>query len=208
MNNRFDSVKCNPFNVVQQFEETIANYAGSKYGVALDSCTNAIFLSLLYCDVAGKEVTVPSRTYPSVPCSVINAGGKIKFVDQKWVGTYRLEPFPIVDGAKRFTKGMYEKGMFHCISFHAKKHLPIGRGGMILTDDEDAYKWFKRSRFDGRRECALKDDDLDMIGWNFYMTPEQAARGLWLFICTPEYNDDLIEEPDYPDLSKCKAYQQ
>ena len=33
---------------VDRFEEIIAEYAGSKYAVAVDSCTNALFLSMKY----------------------------------------------------------------------------------------------------------------------------------------------------------------
>lgn len=32
------------------------------------------------------------------------------------------------------------------------KHLKLGKGGTILTDNEEAYKWFKRARFSGRNE--------------------------------------------------------
>jgi len=198
----------NAFDTVRLFEKKVAEFAGSKYAVSVDSCTNAIFLCCLYCGIKGKEVTIPCRTYPSVPCCIIHAGGKVKFKEMKWKGTYRLEPFPIVDGAKRFTKGMYEKGTFHCLSFHARKHLNIGRGGVILTDDLDAVKWFKKARFDGRDECKLEDDNFTMLGWNFYMTPEQAARGLWLMMMLPEHNEDLLEVPDYPDLSTYPIYSQ
>ena len=54
----------------------------------------------------------------------------------------------------------------------------------------------------------LSEDNIKMVGWNMYMTPEQAARGLMLF--------DLIKNKDlpdldstkqgYPDLSKIEAY--
>ena len=190
------------FDVVRNFESTVAKYAGSKYAASVDSCSNAIFLSLLYRNIKGKEITIPSRTYPSVPCAIINAGGKVKFTDQTWKGIYTLDPVGVVDGAKRFTKNMYVKDTLHCLSFHSKKHLKIGRGGMVLTDDEDAYLWLKKARFDGRSECPLSEDDFQMIGWNFYMSPEQAARGLWLMGSMPDDNEDLQEVPDYPDLSK------
>ena len=45
-----------------------------------------------------------------------------------------------IDGATRFTKGMYIPGTFHCLSFHIRKVLAIAKGGMILTDDEVAAK--------------------------------------------------------------------
>jgi dTDP-4-amino-4,6-dideoxygalactose transaminase len=123
----------NAFDVVRQFEVGIAEYSGSKYAVSVDSCTNAIFLCCMYKNIKGHEITIPSRTYPSIPCSIIHAGGKVNFVDKEWKGTYRLEPFDIVDGAKRFRRNMYEKDTLQCLSFHARKHLNIGRGGVILT---------------------------------------------------------------------------
>lgn len=196
----------NAFKVVGDFEQAVADYSGSKYAVAIDSCSNSLFLCCLYRKVKGEYVSIPKRTYVSVPCAIINAGGKVKFEDKKWEGTYELEPFKIVDGAKRFRRGMYEKGTLHCLSFHIKKHLALGRGGMILTDDKDAYDWLKMARFDGRHECALRDDNFEIIGWNFYMTPEIAARGMWLMMSMGDDNPDLKEIPDYPDLSKYEIY--
>lgn len=196
----------NAYKVVKDFEETIARWAGSKYAVAVESCTAAILLSCAYLKV--DEVTIPKFTYPSVPCSIIHAGGKVKFSDTSWEGVYELLPYPIIDGALRFKKGMYQGGL-HCLSFHSKKLLPIGRGGMILTDDYEAYKWLKKARFDGRDEVALGEDNIQMIGWNAYMMPEQAARGLQLFdLIKNEHLDDLdADKQNYPDLSKVKAYE-
>ena len=57
-----------------------------------------------------------------------------------------------------------------CLSFHIKKLLGIGKGGMILTDNEDVVEWFKRARYEGRSEKFYKNDDIDMLGWNMYMT--------------------------------------
>ena len=124
-----------PYKVVTDFENRIADFSGAKYAVAVESCTAAIFLSCFYKRV--KDVFIPKRTYPSVPCSIIHAGGRVHFTDQAWSGTYELAPYGIVDGALRFRRDMY-KGGLHCLSFHIKKLLPIGRGGMILTDDEQA----------------------------------------------------------------------
>ena len=169
------------YEIVNKFEETIAEYAGSKFAVAVDSCCNALFLSLVYRGVKGGHVSIPKYTYPGVACSIIHAGAKIIFKDTKWKGAYALAPHDIVDSALRFRKGMYVERTLYCISFHAKKHLPIGRGGMILTDSQMAYKWLRKARFDGRNNVPLSDDNIDMVGWNMYMTPEQAGRGLMLF---------------------------
>ena len=196
----------NPFSVVREFEEMIAEYAGSKYAVAVESCSAALFLSCLCLGVC--TVTIPCFTYPSVPCAIINAGGAVRFRRYRWKGIYELEPCTIYDSALRFKKRMYEGGL-HCLSFHIKKQLPIGRGGMILTNDKLYYDWLKRKRFDGRRELPLEEDDYDMIGWNFYMEPAQAARGIQLFNVIKDKNlPDLDStKQGYPDLSKYPVYQ-
>ena len=83
-------IKGNPFDSVREFEKSVAEYAGSKYAVALDSCSNALFLSLMYVGVKGKDVIIPNRTYPSVPCSIIHAGGKVVFEKIKWKETWKV----------------------------------------------------------------------------------------------------------------------
>lgn len=188
---------------MRDFEKTVADYTGSPYAVSIDSCTNALFLCCKWLNV--DEVTIPSKTYVSVPCSIINSGGKVKFEHIEWTGIYQLKPYPLYDSAKRFTSNMYIPNSFMCLSFHVKKQLPIGRGGMILCDDKKAYEWFKMARFDGRHECPLTEDNFEMIGWNYYMSPEQAARGLWLMMMYPKHNEDMAYE-EYPDLSKYKIY--
>lgn len=196
------------FDVVRNFEQAIADYSGAKYGVSVLSCSDAIFLSCLYKKVG--EVTIPNRTYPSVPCGIIHAGGSVSFVDEKWSGIYELAPYNIIDGALRFKRGMYVPGSLHCLSFHLKKTLPIGRGGMILTDDKQAYDWLVKARFDGRTEgVPMTEDNFTILGWNMYMSPDQAARGLWLFdmIKDKDIPDMDVEEQNYPDLSRFPIYE-
>jgi dTDP-4-amino-4,6-dideoxygalactose transaminase len=190
-------MKHNPYKIVQMFEEEVAEYTGSPYAISVDSCTNAIFLCCKYLNV--KEVTIPKKTYLSVPQSIIHAGGKVKFQDVEWEGIYQLEPYSLYDSAKRFTSNMYIPNTFMCLSFHIKKHLKIGKGGMILTDNKDAVEWFKKVRYEGRSETKYIDDDIQMIGWNMYMTPVEAAQGLMLMQNFPSFNADLTEE--YKDLT-------
>ena len=114
--------------------------------------------------------------------TIIHAGCTPKFVNVTWYGHYQLKPFPIYDGAMTFHKGMYLPGSFYCLSFHHRKLLPIGKGGMILTDDEKAYNWFLKARYEGRDSSEpYSKDNICSIGWNMYMTPEDAARGVLLF---------------------------
>ena len=196
-----------PWDVVDAFEDKVAKYAGSKYAVAVDNCTNGMFMALKYLGAEGT-ITLPKKTYLSVPGLVIHAGCQIKFEDFEWSGVYKLDPYPVVDGATRFTKDMYIPGTFHCLSFHIRKVLAIGKGGMILTDDKEAADWFRRARYEGRnnREAHDSIDDIWILGWNFYMPPEQAGYGIELFNKLPEKNDDTGGSWKYKDLSSYTAW--
>ena len=82
----------NPYEIVRFFEESMADFVGSPYAIAVDSCTNALFLSCKYLNV--KDVYIPSKTYISVPCSIIHAGGCVNFVNLDWSSKryYQLDP--------------------------------------------------------------------------------------------------------------------
>jgi len=196
--------KHNPFKIVQMFEEEVAEYTGAPYAVSVDSCTNALFLVCKYLEVS--EVTIPSQTYLSVPMSIIQAGGEVIFdktpLTNHWQGIYQLKPYPIYDSAKRFTSNMYIPDSFMCLSFHIKKSLGIGKGGMILTDNKESVEWFKKARYEGRSEKYYKEDNITSMGWNMYMTPQEAAHGLSLMQNYPEHSDDILEVNGYRDLTE------
>lgn len=196
--------KHNPYKIVQMFEEEVALYTNAPYAISVDSCTNALFLCCKYLKV--NEVTIPSKTYLSVPMSIIHAGGEVVFdktsKTNHWIGTYQLKPYPIYDAAKRFTSNMYIPGTFMCLSFHIKKNLGLGKGGMILTDNKEAYDWFKKARYEGRGEVYYKEDNISSLGWNMYMTPQEAAHGLCLMQNYPLNKTDLDELNGYRDLTE------
>lgn len=205
-------VKRNPYKIVKMFEEEIAEYTGAPYAVSVDSCTNALFLCLMFLKennlATSNEIIIPSKTYLSVPQSIIHAGFEPVFDYSKnnWRGMYSLEPYPIYDAAKRLTSDMYVKGSYMCLSFHIKKTLAIGKGGMILTDNAEAVEWFKKARYEGRGERLYHEDDITMLGWNMYMTPQQAAHGLALLQNYPKNVDDLGENNGYKDLTEFTVF--
>lgn len=218
--------------ITEDFEKELARYTGAPYVICVDNQSNGLFLALYYfLKVKNKEtnsdwfnekwispkIDVPQRTYPSVPCEVIHAGGEVNFTKVEGdtiKGAYQLTPTNVWDSALRFTADMYIPNSMMCVSFTgAYKHFKLSKGGAILLDDLDAYKWLKKARFSGRDECSYHDDNFDdnpVIGWNFYMMPELSARGLLLMNQfynadgTKKHNEDL--ELPYPDLSKFKIW--
>ena len=201
------------YDITAEFERRLCEYTGAPYAVAVDNQSNALFLSLIREGIIGKRIGIPSHTYPSVPCEIIHAGGIVDFYYSSKVlrGEYRLQGTNVWDSALRFTAGMYRQGQTQCLSFTGPyKHLKLGKGGAILTNSEEDYNWYKRARFSGRNECSYHEDSLDMLGWNFYLLPEIAARGVRDMIQFYNLDGSPKDMPDielpYPDLSKFPIY--
>jgi dTDP-4-amino-4,6-dideoxygalactose transaminase len=194
-----------PWDIVSIFEKKVARFSGCKYAVAVDCCSHGIFLTLKFLN-AKKIITIPKRTYVSVPMQIRHAGCKIRFKEIKWEGAYRLDPFPIWDFAGRWTEGMFN-GEFNILSFQLKKRIPIGRGGMILTNNKKAYRWLKKASYDCRDlNIDYIKNKYPFLGWHYYMTPEDAARGILLMDKTRKKNEDTFSYVNYGDLSKFKIF--
>jgi dTDP-4-amino-4,6-dideoxygalactose transaminase len=208
----------NPYKSTNDFECALAEYTGASYVVCVDNMSNALFLSLYYenhiKNSCNKYITIPSRTYPSVPCEIIHAGLKVKFnqVEGETItGAYLLEGSNVWDSALRFTADMYIPQSHMCISFTGPyKHFKLSKGGAILTDCSEANAWFRRARYSGRNECSYHEDNFNMLGWNFYMMPELASRGLLLMNQFYHLDGSKKQNKDltlpYPDLSKFTVY--
>jgi dTDP-4-amino-4,6-dideoxygalactose transaminase len=208
----------NAHQVTKDFEREVAAYCGAPYAVAVNSCTAALMLAVkwhLRGDGWARRdvISIPKRTYVSVPMSIIHAGGRVAFRDEDWSGAYELRPYPIWDSARWFTSGFYRDtlnvltpGAFVCVSFHVAKILGDSQGGAILHDSPEADAWFRRMRFDGRTEgVAPKDDDIREIGHHCYMSPDVSARLLNRLSFLPRVNAPLPND-DYPDLSKMEIF--
>lgn len=213
------------YQVVRDFEAALCEYTGAPYAVTVNSCTMALFLALKReayerCYTGLGSVSMPKRTYVSVPQSIKHAGFSVSFEDYDFYGAYQLFPTPVFDSAREFSFMMYdylqqgedwnsiqqEKGPVICVSFHASKILGDTQGGAILHDDPEADSWFRKARFDGRTEGVHpKDDSFDMLGYHCYMSPDVAARLLLKLSVLPEHNDPLPND-DYPDLSQFEVF--
>jgi dTDP-4-amino-4,6-dideoxygalactose transaminase len=196
-----------PWDAVTLFENRLAEYAGSKYAVCVDSCSNAMFLCMKYLGVTGQVIELPKHTYASTPMQCIHAGNKIRFMDKEWSGEYYLGGTKIVDAATRFHNGMYIQDSYYCVSFHHRKTLKIGRGGVILTNDADFVKWCRPMIYDGRHKEVMHNvDDYECIGYHMMMTPEEAALGLIKMENITDVNPDTGSSATYKDLSQQSVF--
>jgi dTDP-4-amino-4,6-dideoxygalactose transaminase len=193
------------FEVVNDFEQKIAHWYGSPYAVAVDCCTHGIELSLRHQNVL--SITVPKRTYLSIPFLADKLGIELKWKEENWKDYYYIGDTNIIDAAVLWRKHSYISGTLMCLSFQFQKHLSLGRGGMILTDDYDVAHELTQMSYDGRiPNVPWREQNIDTIGYHYYMTPETAEKGLEKLpeAIKTKPRDWVLE--DWPDLSKMDVF--
>lgn len=215
---------------VAAFEQKFAEYVGSKYAVALSSCTTALHLAMLTSSIGeGDEVLCPSLSFIATANCIRYVGAQPVFVDIDPV-TYNLDPHRAEEAITPRTRAIlavHQVGLpaamkelaaiaerhglmlledaacaigskyfgekigrphshLACFSFHPRKILSTGEGGMITTNDEVLATRLRRLR-----QHAMTTSDLarhsstqvmvesyDEVGFNYRMTDLQAAIGI------------------------------
>ena len=197
------------FEIIKKFEDKIADFFGSKFAVAVDSCTHGI--ELCFKHTKETKINVPKRTYLSVPFLAEKMNLQRKWRDEEWEDYYILNygNKKIIDAAVLWRKDSYLPNTFMCISFQYQKHLSLGRGGVILLDNEDDYLTLKKMSYDGRLpNIPWRDQDIETVGYHYYMTPETAQLGL------DKLPEAIVNTPrpwvvtDWPDLTQMKIFKQ
>src|SRR5436190_14229238 len=165
---------------VTEFERQIAAFFGAPYAVAVDSCTHGIELCLRYWNPG--FIISPKRTYLSIPMLANKLDIALYFEDMQWKEYYAVfsdDDIDIIDAAVLWKQGSYINASFMCISFQYQKHLSLGRGGMIICDNKAAAIQLKKMSYDGRLPgIPWREQNIDTMGYHYYMTPETAALGL------------------------------
>ncbi len=210
---------------VQEFEEKFAAYVGSKYSVAVSSCTTALHLSMIVSGIEpGDEVICPSMSYIATANSIKYVGAKPVFAEVN--KDYNLD---IDDARNKITKKtkaillVHQMGMpadidafqqlckeknikfiedaacavgseykgkkigchsdLVCFSFHPRKVITTGDGGIITTSNEE---YFNRLKLLRQHAMSVNDrvrhvsgkvifEDHVEVGYNYRMTDIQAA---------------------------------
>ena len=193
------------FKVVSDFENEVSKWFGAPYGVAVDCCTHGIELCLRQQNIQSMEV--PKRTYLSIPFLADKLNIELNWRDENWKNYYYIGNTNIIDAAVLWKENSYISETFMCLSFQFQKHLSLGRGGMILTDDLVAKDELKKMSYDGRiPNVPWREQNVDTMGYHYYMTPETAQKGL------DKFNEAKRTKPrkwlleDWPDLTKIEVF--
>lgn len=206
----------NPFQAVEEFEKALAEYCGAPYCVAVDSCTNAFFLTLKYFELEDEDIIFPRKTYLSMPMMALATNNNVVFREHDWKGIYRINVLGrpdilMYDSAKRLCRNDFIPYSVMFKSFHMKKHITSvsGKGGAILTDNKRLYDWCVKARWEGRTPYTDYKDpaqDITIVGYNMNMTPEEATfLHRQLQKCPPDM-PDLDEPGGYRNLDEFTVF--
>ncbi len=215
---------------VKEFEKKFAEFTGSRFAIAVTSCTTALHLSLIAAGIGPEdEVILPSFTFVATANAVEYVGAKPVFVDID-INTFvmdvtKIETYinsktravipvqlfglsadmdPLMEIAEKYNLiviedaacgfGAYYKGKhvgtigdFGCFSFHPRKAITTGEGGMIITQEESRDKLLRSLRDHGASKSDLERHkekagsllpEYNVVGYNFRMTDFQGALGV------------------------------
>jgi len=194
-------------NIVTEFESKIAQFFNAPYAVAVDSCTHGIELCLRLNNVT--KISVPVRTYLSIPMLANKLKIQLDWRDEQWENFYSLnfDYKKIIDAAVLWEKNSYIPNTYMCLSFQFQKHLSLGRGGMILLDNKEDAIILKKMSYDGRLpDIPWREQNIDIMGYHYYMTPETAQLGLNKLTQAIETKPRKWKYQDWPDLTKMSVF--
>jgi perosamine synthetase len=214
---------------VKKFEDKWSRFTGSKYSIAVSSCTTGLHLSLAALGIGpGDEVIVPAFTWISTANVVEHLGAKVIFCDID-LKTFNIDVTKIEKKINSKTKAIIPVHLFGlsaeinkimsiaknnnlfvvedaacgfgakykdqhvgtfgdtgCFSFHPRKAITTGEGGMITTNDGALAERMISMRDHG---AALSDfqrhhgakpyllSEHPFAGFNYRMTDIQASIG-------------------------------
>jgi dTDP-4-amino-4,6-dideoxygalactose transaminase len=192
------------FNTVTEFENAIANFFGAPYAIAVDSCTHGVELCIRY--TKADSISVPKNTYLSIPFLSEKLNIQREWRYENWEDYYYLT-HNICDAAVLWRADSYISGTYMNLSFQYQKHLSLGRGGMILTDNQEAAIELKKMSYDGRLpNMPWREQNINTIGYHYYMTPETAQLGLNKLPEAIKIEPKKWTIDDWPDLTQMGVF--
>jgi len=192
------------FQAITDFENEIAKFFGAPYAVAVDCCTHGLELCLRLKNAT--SISVPKHTYLSVPMLADKLAIKREWNKEEWKDFYYVTE-DIIDAAVNWKRDSYIPGTYMCVSFQFRKHLSLGRGGIILFDKKEDFDVLKRMSYDGRSpDESWSIQNIKTIGYHYYMTPETAELGLKKLPEAISKTPKKWVYTDWPDLTKMEVF--
>ena len=131
----------------KEFAQKVADVEEYKYGVATNSCTSALQIALALSKVEGS-VRMPDISFPATANAIIASGYRPLITGQPY--DLGVDLFGLKTGRRDWSvgdcacslgsRGGIGKPVIACYSFHARKLISTGEGGVLCTDDREVAK--------------------------------------------------------------------
>jgi len=120
---------------VAAFEREFSAYCGAKYGVGVNSGTDALTLALRALDVRpGDEVVTTANTAIPTVAAIVAAGGTPRFVDIEH-DTYLMDVAQLEGAITERTRAVIPVHLFgQCVDMDAVARIASSRGIAVLED--------------------------------------------------------------------------
>ncbi|MBI2251213.1 MAG: DegT/DnrJ/EryC1/StrS family aminotransferase [Armatimonadetes bacterium] len=109
---------------------------------------------------------------------LVHIGGHLAFQVYEIAGYLRKKNIPLIEDCAHAHGALYKGkaggtfGIGGAYSFYATKNLPLGEGGMLVSNNQDLIKWVKKFRNYGKFDYKVKQ------AFNFRINEVTAALGI------------------------------
>ena len=157
---------------IEEFENSIKNYVGADYCLALNSGTSALHATLLAYDIRqDDEIIVPSFSFIATANSVLFVKAKPKFVDIE-ENTFGLEPQSILENIGPKTKSIIpmDYGGQGCKIFDIKK-IAEEKNLILIEDGAESLG----SSVNGKKIGSISDSTIFSFCGNKVLTTGEGG---------------------------------
>jgi dTDP-4-amino-4,6-dideoxygalactose transaminase len=155
---------------VKLLEGEFSSYCGAKYGIGVNSGTDALFIGLQAIGIkAPDEVITVSYTYIATALAVSFTGAKPVFVEPD-PATYCIDPKTIEKAVTKNTKAILVVHLYgHPVDMDPVLAIAKKRGLLVMEDSAQAHG----AEYKGKRVGSLAD----ISGFSFFPTKNLGAFG-------------------------------
>ena len=155
---------------VEKFEKEMAKFCGVKYAISVNSCTDALFLSLKALGIKeGDEVITSPFTFIATAEAIANVGAKPVFVDID-SQTFNIDPFKIEQKITKRTKAILPIHIFGQMA-DMKRIMKIAKKYKLYVVEDAAQAI--GSKHNNKKAGSIGD----LVCFSFFPSKNLAAFG-------------------------------
>ncbi len=170
---------------VRNFEKAFAGYCGVKFGVGVNSGTDALFLALKALDIGmGDEVITVANTAVPTVSAIVSTGAIPRFVDID-PETYLMDTTLLEEVITEKTKCILPVHLYgQCVDMDSLNDIADTHGLKVIEDCAQSHG----ASFNGKKAGSMSD----LAAFSFYPTKVLGGYGDGGMIITS--NNDLYEK--------------